>query len=158
MSAKLDKTLITARDVKDYLWELLWKDRQIENDFDFGYDRALNDVMYGLMYASREPECRTCAECAVESQTLITVEEVLDYLIDVRQENCPPKNEYERGYERAINALVYQVWLASPEWTKSRFAPREIPKSCSEGVKVINLANARRDLQAEAPKANPTAS
>jgi hypothetical protein len=101
-NAKQDNTLLTTQDVEDYLRGLLWKHRQIENDFDIGYDRALNDVMYVLKYAAL-PEA--------------TMKNVLDYLISVRQDikNRPPENEYERGYERAINDLIYQVRAASPE-------------------------------------------
>ena len=54
MSVKPDKTIDTAQDVIEILWSLLYKksSSRIENQFQFGYDRALNEVMYRLMFAS----------------------------------------------------------------------------------------------------------
>ena len=148
-NAKPDKTLVTAQDVNDYLWDLFCKKRycRIENDFHFGYDRALNDVMYHVMYAS--PERCTCAGCA-----LTTVEDVLDYLSDEIQgmRSDPPENDFQRGYEKAFDDLMYQVSSASPKSAKSEYVLREIPDSRIEGAKVINLADARRDRGTKAPK------
>ena len=146
MSAKPDKTLVTAQDVIEYLWSLLYKKRscRIENDFQFGYDRALNEVMYRLMFASSKPECCTCAGGALEDQTM-TVLDVLDDLFDAIQgmKNRLSENDFEKGFDSAIYVLMYQVWSASPEWAKSQFALPEIPERCNEGAKVIYLADAR---------------
>jgi hypothetical protein len=150
MSAKPDRTLITAQNVIEYLWDLLCKKRycRIENDFQFGYDRALNDMWYYLIYTTREPERSVCAECAVEGHKLTTVEDVLDYLFcDIQDmRNHPPEGDFQQGYERAINDLMYQVWLASPESAKSKYFPQKWPERCTEGAKVIDLADARRNL------------
>jgi hypothetical protein len=94
---------------------LLKKRCRIENDFDFGYDRALNEVMYHLMEVS--PEEERCAECAVRKRTRTTVDDVLEYLFCVLQDmsNHSSEDDSLQGYERAIGDLVYQVWNASPE-------------------------------------------
>jgi len=143
-NAKPDKTLVTAQDVTDYLWGLFCKKRycRVENEFHFGYDRALNDVMYHVKCASPESEHCTCAECA-----LATVEDVLDYLFNEIQgmRNDPPENDFQQGYEKAFNDVMYQVWSASPKSAESQYALREIRDSRIEGAKVINLADARRD-------------
>jgi hypothetical protein len=148
-NAKPDKTLVTAQDFTDYLWDLFCKKRycRIENDFHFGYDRALNDVMYHVKYASPESEHCTCAECALESQTMTTVKDVLDYLFcEIQQmRSDPPENDFQRGYEKAFSDLMYQVFSASPKSAKSEYVLRKIPEGCSEGAKVIDLADARRD-------------
>jgi hypothetical protein len=78
---------------------------------------------------------------------MTTVEDVLDYLSDEIQgmRNDPPENDFQRGYEKAFNDLMYQVSSASPKSAKSDYVLREIRDSRIEGAKVINLADARRD-------------
>jgi hypothetical protein len=106
--------------------------------------------MYHVMYAS--PERCTCAGCA----TMTTVEDVLDYLFDEIQgmRNDPPENDFQQGYEKAFDDLMYQVWSASPKSAKLQYALREIRDSRIEGAKVINLADARRDRGNEGSEAD----
>jgi hypothetical protein len=85
---------------------------------------------------------------------MTTVENVLDYLSDEIQgmRSDPPENDFQRGYEKAFDDLMYQVSSASPKSAKSEYVLREIPDSRIEGAKVINLADARRDRGTKAPK------
>jgi hypothetical protein len=147
MSTKPNQTLTTARDVLEYLWGSLCKMRncRIENDFDFGYERALNDVMYHLMRS-------TSAECAVKDPTLTTVEGVLDKLYFAVLEDMmayPPEDDFLQGYGNAFEDLMDQLWAVLPE---AKWAPNaeRIPETRDPGAKVINLADGRRTMETKA--------
>jgi hypothetical protein len=155
MLVKPDRTLVTAADVVEYLADLLCAKRHypIENDWQWGYERALNDVTYRLIYSSPKPEGCTGAECVVEGLRLMTIEAVLDYLFcEVRDMGeCPPGDDFLQGYERALKDLMYQLWLSSPESAKSRYIPPKMPESCTEGAKVIDLDDVRRNRRNQGP-------
>ena len=75
----------------------------------------------------------------------MTIEAVLDYLFcqirDMGRD--PPGDDFLQGYERALNDLMYQLWLSSPESAKSQYIPPKMPESCTEGAKVIDLDDVR---------------
>jgi hypothetical protein len=149
MSTKPERTLATAQDVLEYLWVLLCKKRyyRIENDFHLGYNQALTDVCWTLMYAT---PC-SCGEC--DGQTLSTVQEILDHLfyeIQYMRKNLPPENDLGRGYEEAKNAIMYELWLVSPESVKSGYVLRKLPEGSAEGAEVIDLADGRT-IEIKAP-------
>ncbi len=141
MSAAPEKTLTTVEDVTEYLQSLLWRKRfaRIENDFHFGYDRALNDVMYHTIYASSGDENCKCNDSAIESQPLRTTGDVVDYLRDEinNMRLHPIDDDFMAGYERAITDLKYQVCSALGKGLVS------VKVSGTEDAKIIHLDSAR---------------
>src|SRR5262245_19161590 len=64
-----NQTVTTVQDVIESLDDLLCKTRTLplENDFDLGYERALNDVLHHLLAASPEADRDCCTECVLRN-------------------------------------------------------------------------------------------
>ena len=116
-----NQTLTTVHDVIESLDDLLCKTRTLplENDFDLGYERALDDVLHHLLGASTEPDCDCCTECALcntsrsstSDRTLNIVEGVVAQTFEtfkVRR-SCALGIEFQLGYKGALNNLIDEV-------------------------------------------------
>jgi hypothetical protein len=146
MLVKPVQTLVTAQDVVEYLWELLCESRKhgVENHFELAYDRALNDVMYHLIQASPDSDRCICSEYAIKNPTLISVNDVLDYLFDAlrNMRSDPLEDDFQRGYDKAFYDLMHQVWLAAPVSAKLEYTMRRKPEGCAEGAEEVWLVRA----------------
>jgi hypothetical protein len=107
-----------VQDVIESLDDLLCKTRTLplENDFDLGYERALNDVLHHLLAASPEADRDCCTECALRNtsrsstsvQTLNIIEGVVAHTIAAFQKvrSCTLESEFQLGYESALRGLI----------------------------------------------------
>lgn len=138
-----NETSLTVQDVIDNMDDLLCKIRTLplENDFDLGYERALNDVFHHLLDAL--PEERCCTGCAPKNtppsnspdQMLKTMQDVVTYTSEAFQKtrSCALKSEFQLGYECALNNLIDEARASSrtprlapnaPDMTKRRNVDR----------------------------------
>jgi hypothetical protein len=121
-----NQTPITVQDVIESLDDFLCKARTLpfENDFDLGYERALNDVLHHLLAASPEPDCDCCIECALcntsrsstSDRTLNIVEGVVAHAFETFQKvrgGCTLESEFQLGYKGALNKLIDEVRASS---------------------------------------------
>jgi hypothetical protein len=123
-----NQTLATVQDVIENLDDILCKmrARRLENDFDLGYERALNDVLHHLLEVSPELDCGCCTGCTLwNTSRSSTSDQMLDIVQDVvactskafqKVRSCALESEFQLGYEGALNDLAQEVWaLRAPQ-------------------------------------------
>src|SRR6516165_4929985 len=115
MSNTPNQSPTTVQDVLDELDDFLTKMRTLplENDFDLGYTRALNDVEHRLLEALPEGYCalRYTSPSNPPDQMLKIVQDVVDCTSDAFWEvnSCALESEFQLGYEEALNDLAFLV-------------------------------------------------
>jgi len=121
-----------VQDVIASLDDFLCKTRTLtlENDFDLGYEKALNDVLHYLLEASPESDSDCCTGCALwntsrsstPDQMLKIVQNVVAHTSEVFQKvrSCALESDFQLGYESALSELAYEVSAGS---RTSKLAP-----------------------------------
>jgi hypothetical protein len=114
-----------VQDVIESLDYFLCKTRTLplENDFDVGYEKALNDVLHHLLEASPESDCDCYTGCALwntsrpstPDQMLKIVQDVVAYTSEAFQKvrSCALESDFQLGYESALSELAYEMSAAS---------------------------------------------
>ena len=126
MSNTQNQTPATVQDVIDHLHDAVTKMRAypLESDFEKGYEKAVNDVMYHLLAASPgaerfgKHEVRKTLMSNGTSETMATVEDVIEYLYDAldNMRAFPLDNgDFQLGWERAFNDLMHYLLASSRE-------------------------------------------
>jgi hypothetical protein len=120
-----NQRLTTVQDVIESLDHFLCKTRRLplENDFDLGYERALNDVLHHLLEVTPEPDCYCCTDCALwntsrsstSDEMLNIVEGVVAYTFEAFQKarSCELESEFQLGYEGALKDLIDETRASS---------------------------------------------
>jgi hypothetical protein len=166
MSNTPNQTLATVRDVIAFLANALLEMRAypLENDFQAGYEQAVNSVMCDVLRAAPASEICSCGNCTLQGtvlsntpdQTLRTVRDVVDFLDNTIRNlrSYPLESEFGFGWERAYYDVMYR--LSSKDELEGCTESTDDANTCEDGANVINLADARRDRasrSSEAPKA-----
>ena len=128
MSNTPNQSPTTVQDVLDELDDFLTKMRTlpVENDFDLGYTRALNDVEHRLLEALPEGCCtlRYTSPSNPPDQMLKIVQDVVDCTSEAfwKVNSCALESEFQLGYEEALNDLT--LLLLSPASLEEMFEKR----------------------------------
>jgi hypothetical protein len=104
----------TVQDVLDELDDFLTKMRTlpVENDFDLGYTRAINEVEHRLLEALPEGcSLRYTSPSNPPDQMLKIAQDVVDCTSEAfwKVNSYPLESEFQLGYEEALNDLAYSV-------------------------------------------------
>jgi hypothetical protein len=124
MSNTPNQTLATVKDVIVFLKSALSEMRAhpLENDFQLGYERAVDSVMCDVLREAPASKICSCSNCTLRGtilsntpdQTLTTVRDVIEYLDDtIRNLRTDPiDSEFGFGWERAHYDVMYRLAMA----------------------------------------------
>jgi hypothetical protein len=159
MSNTPNQTPTTVQDVIENLDDLLCKIRtlSLKNDFELGYERALNDVFNHLLDGL--PEERGCAGCVPKNtspsnspdQMLKIMQDVVTYTSEAFQKtrSCALGSEFQLGYECALNNLIDEARASSRTPRLAPNAPDDMAKRRNvDGYDEI-IEEAFQELEAE---------